>query len=648
MILGDRYELLEKIGEGGMAEVYRAKCHKLNRFDAVKVLKREYSFDEEVVDKFKREATAVANLSDNNIVNIYDVGSQNSIYYIVMEYVKGKTLKEIIHEEFRLNYEKALDFAIQIGKALDCAHRNNIIHRDVKPQNILVTEGGIVKVTDFGIAKTPTSVTITNTNKVMGSAHYFSPEQAKGNIVDIRTDIYSLGIVLYEMTTGKVPYDAESPVTVALKHIQDPIVPPKKINSAIPDSLNKLIVKAIDKDPNMRYQNIKEMMIDMLRIQKDVNAEITKNNVEDEFTRVMDPVITKVPEAKEINDDKVDKDKGISKKTKGILLFSLCMVLVIVLGALVALGVSKTKKPIVAKTETNVKVPEVIGKTQSEAQKIIEASGLKYETLDTIPSEVAKDGIVETSPKVGTDVKSGSTVKVRISSGLKIPDVTGIDFESAKSKLKGIGFKEENITQTPEASNDVAANLIISQKPAAAESGDKNTKIQLVVSKGREYSIVPDLYGKNELEVENILKNANLVMGNKTYVITNNKDEDKKVISQDTQKDKKLFPNEAVGVTIGKYEAKKILLPDFKNKTGDEYKKALLSLSSKLNISIEGKVENKVKLVTANSTVLNVGDNIEENSSILIRTEDDIKVTPTPTITPSSTPTPTPTIPAGR
>ena len=229
-VLGNRYEIVEKLGEGGMATVYKARCQILNRFVSVKILKKEYSSDEEFLKKFRREATAVASLSDNNIVNVYDVGVDGDINYIVMEYVEGKSLKEILNERGKLSTDQALAVGIQIGKALEHAHKNNIVHRDIKPHNVLVTNDGVVKVTDFGIAKSSDSVTITNSSKVLGSAHYFSPEQAKGNVVDNRTDIYSLGIVLYELVTGRVPFDAESPVSIALKHIQEPVVPPIQLN----------------------------------------------------------------------------------------------------------------------------------------------------------------------------------------------------------------------------------------------------------------------------------------------------------------------------------------------------------------------------------------------------------------------------------
>ena len=292
-ILGDRYELIEIIGEGGMAIVYKSKDKKLNRLVAVKVLKKEFSDNKDIAEKFKREATAIANLSDTNIVNVLDVGHEEkgNIDYFVMEYVSGKTLKDLIVYSGKLNYTTAIEIAIQIAKALECAHRNNIIHRDIKPQNILVTENGDVKVTDFGIAKSSTASTITNTTTIMGSAHYLSPEQAKGTFIDGRSDIYSLGIVLYEMLTGRLPFDGESPVTIALKHIQSEPIEPKKQNQAIPDSLNNLIMKCMSKECINRYQNCKELIDDLQKIKENPNVSIgTVENYDDGKTIIMEPI----------------------------------------------------------------------------------------------------------------------------------------------------------------------------------------------------------------------------------------------------------------------------------------------------------------------------------------------------------------------
>ncbi len=278
-LLLDRYELLEKIGEGGMGTVYKAKCHLLNRFVAVKILKTVLNSDEEFIDRFKKEGTSIAKLSHLNIVNIYDVCSEGLINFIVMEYINGKTLKQLIKENGRLSFEKTLNIVLQITEALECVHKNNIIHRDIKPDNIMITEDNIVKVMDFG--------TVTNSNKIMGSVHYFSPEQAKGNVVDCRTDIYSLGIVVYEMVTGRVPYDAESAITIAIMHIQKMVTAPKEIITDIPGNINQVILKAMQKEPIKRYQTAKEMAEILRAIKENFNYKVEVNNGLDDFTTVM-------------------------------------------------------------------------------------------------------------------------------------------------------------------------------------------------------------------------------------------------------------------------------------------------------------------------------------------------------------------------
>ena len=311
-VLGSRYEIIEIIGEGGMAKVYKARDNKLNRLVAVKILKKEFANNIDIADKFKREATAVANLSDANIVNILDVGHEEdeNIDFIIMEYVNGKTLKELITYNGKLSFNTTITIGIQIAKALECAHKNNIIHRDVKPQNILVTERGEIKVTDFGIAKSTTSSTITNTTTIMGSAHYLSPEQAKGTFIDFRTDLYSLGVVLYEMVTGKLPFDGESPVTVALKHIQEDPKAPKEINPSVPESLNNLILKVMSKEPINRYENAKAMLIDLQKIKDDPDVKINSvESFDNSKTIVMDAIdINAVKNAKAVSKSEFEED----------------------------------------------------------------------------------------------------------------------------------------------------------------------------------------------------------------------------------------------------------------------------------------------------------------------------------------------------
>ena len=264
--LGKRYEIVELIGRGGMAYVYKARDLKLNRYVAVKVLREEYTESEQFIKKFDRESQAVACLSHPNIVGVYDVGVQDNIYYIIMEYIDGITLKQYLLRKGKIDYIEASRFLVDISNALRCAHENKIIHRDIKPHNILLTRDLVPKVADFGIARAITSSTVTMTNQTMGSVHYISPEQARGGFVDERSDLYSLGILFYELLTGKLPFDEENTVTIAIKHIQENIIPPKKIEPQIPESVNQIVVKLTEKKPDERYQNVDELVSDLDRV----------------------------------------------------------------------------------------------------------------------------------------------------------------------------------------------------------------------------------------------------------------------------------------------------------------------------------------------------------------------------------------------
>lgn len=620
-ILNNRYELLEKIGEGGMAEVYKAKCHKLNRYDAVKILKRDYSNDPVVVEKFKQEATAVANLSDNNIINIFDVGSQGDINYIVMEYVKGKTLKQIIHQNIRLSYERAIDVSIQIAKALDCAHRNNIIHRDIKPQNILVTDEGVVKVTDFGIAKASSSVTITNSNKVIGSAHYFSPEQARGNYVDARTDIYSLGIVLYEMVTGKLPFDAESPVTIALKHLQDNAVPPRQLNSNIPESLNGLIMKCIEKDPNNRYQAVREVLMDLLRIQKDLNYEIIPSTVEKDFTRVMDPV--NIAQSHEEYYD----EPGINSKTKKYILIALAGILVIALGAITAWALRGSKTPTGTKTPDkvveNAVVPDIIDMAEDDAKKEVEALGLTYFRIDEENSDtIAAGRVTKTFPNVGEKPANGE-VRVRISKGPAkdtVPSVLDHDQDQAKIILNASGFEMKIVDK--QYHDTVPENFIINQNPGADAEVEKGSEISVVVSLGPKiiWSLVPDLKDKTLKEAETMLTTAKLKLGSKTAVPTSDPNLIDKIAEQSITSKTKVEEGTIIDV---KYyvqeEDKSVIVPRLVGKTIEEAEEILeqfkLKIGNKEAVSTENEEDNG-KIFESNPAE---GTSVEEGTVINIK-----------------------------
>ena len=582
-VLGDRYELIEKIGEGGMAIVYKARDNKLSRLVAVKILKKEFANNKDISDKFKKEATAVANFSDANIVNVLDVGheEEGNIDYFVMEYVNGKTLKELIVENGKLNYTVAISIGIQIAKALECAHRNNIIHRDVKPQNILVTESGLVKVTDFGIAKSSTSATITNTTTIMGSAHYLSPEQAKGTFIDLRSDIYSLGIVLYEMVTGVLPFDGESPVTIALKHIQSEPVEPKKYNEAIPDGLNNLIMKAISKESINRYQNCRELINDLQKIKENPNVAIgARANYDDGRTIVMEPIRTEqivnnaVSSAPNKNlysksdfendyEDDEDEDdyeddffesRNNSKKKKSnnkvIIIIGVIIIAVALLGG-IAFG-----SGLLSGGESNkfVTVPSIVGMTVENATKELEKVGLKLKVSETIESDKEENTILEMNPIENTQAKKGDTIEVKVSGGvakIKVPDLRDYEINYIEDLLtqKGLNW---NITE--QYSENIKSGYLIKQYPERDTEVDKGTTIELTISKGPEVKLVSvsNYLGQNVDTVKSDLEALGLVVKLKEQQ-TDRESENGAVLEQSIESGAKVSAGTAITLTYGKY-----------------------------------------------------------------------------------------------
>lgn len=580
-LLGNRYELLEKIGEGGMAEVYKAKCHLLNRFVAVKILKDELLKDSQFVDKFKREATAAASLSDNNIVNIYDVGSQNNIHYIVMEYVKGKTLKEFIREKGKLNEEETVNIAIQIAKALECAHRNNIIHRDIKPHNILVTEDGLVKVTDFGIAKATNSVTITNTSKVMGSAHYFSPEQAKGSYVDARTDIYSLGIVIYEMITGKVPYDADSPVSVALKHIQEQAIPPKNIVPNISQNINSLILKSIEKEPIKRYQSIKEMLQDLRKVKNKEKINVTFVDMNEDRTRVMKAIkVDSLNYNKSTNDVVVDEDDDdyegknkINKKKRGMIIAFTAIILVLITAFASGYMIFNNYISPGKNKAQDVVVPKIVGLSKDEAKSAVENKNLVFTIIETKNSNEPEGTVLNSYPTEGTSVKTNTEVRVTVSAGKnksRVPDLKEIDIELAKNILSRYNLQLGNVQYAYD--DTIPKNCIISQSPARDEKVDENTKVDVVVSKGVEikYSTVPSLNGKTIEQAKILLANSNLKLGNANTQATGDETLQGKIFDQSIEPGVQVKEGTTLNVTYYVFDPKLVTNPDEDNQNQNE------------------------------------------------------------------------------
>ena len=639
-ILGNRYEILEKIGEGGMSEVYKARCNKLNRFVAVKILKESLASNEEIVEKFKKEATAIAALSDNNIVNVLDVGSQDNINYIVMELVKGKTLKELIVEFGKMNYETAIKIAIQVAKALDCAHKNGIIHRDVKPQNILVTEDGIIKVTDFGIAKSSGSGTLTNSSTVMGSAHYFSPEQAKGSFLDARTDLYSLGVVIYEMTTGRLPFDAESPVTVALKHIQEEPIPPKQINSKIPESLNNLILKAMSKEPSKRYQTAKELINDLQKIKDDPNVKIGVNPKEDdghtiimsavnpdEINNIKNSTSNNYNDYDDENDDSYDdyddyddenddydddgdyddyydddddydddnysRSRKKDNKSKKIIITIVSILAICLIGVVGynALGKSSTGS---SESKNEVNVPPIEGMTIEQAKTELSKVQLKLVEGGTEESDKPAGTIISVYPKVGTSVKANTEVRVIISGGqtkIKMPDLTESTLDDAKALLEESDLNNYEIIE--QYSNSIPSGEVIGTEPDAGKEVSNDTAIKIYVSKGKEikYVTVEDVRGMSENRAKSTLEKSGLTVADVQTMEVKDDSNVNVVVKQSIEPGKSVQAGTSIIIYIGYKEEKEqsISLTDVIGMKGSDAIEYLVGLGFKRsNISLGG------------------------------------------------------------
>ncbi|GAA3407048.1 Stk1 family PASTA domain-containing Ser/Thr kinase [Paenibacillus hodogayensis] len=510
-VLGGRYEILDRIGGGGMALVYKGQDILLNRKVAVKVLRQQYVHDEEFIRRFRREAQAAASLSHPNVVSIYDVGQEDEIHYIVMEYVEGKTLNDLIKERAPLPAEEAVRIAGQICDALDHAHLNQIIHRDIKPHNILIGKNGRVKVTDFGIARAADASQITQTGSVVGSVHYFSPEHAKGTLTGAQSDLYSLGIVLYQMLTGRLPFLGESPISVALKHLQEDVEEPRKVNPLIPQSVENVILKSMRKKPEERYRSAKEMLQDLdTCLQPDRRNEpkllFPSDDYDDtEKTRVL-PAIRGdyVPVA---DDEDEIEDAGTRKrKGKAWVKPLLWTVVIVALLGLMYLGVRYVKQIIEV---PEVDVPNVVNWPVEEAEKKLQALNLSVKIVPQTNAQVAKDIVIQQDP-TPVRVKVNNAVTLYVSLGpekQRMPDWKGKQVNDVlNTELIRFGIDKSQIKQVPTFGNE-DAGTIIAQSPAADEEYDpKTVSIQLTVSKGKEQVTMPDLTGMTEVEAQSRAK----------------------------------------------------------------------------------------------------------------------------------------------
>lgn len=551
-VLGDRYEIIEEVGVGGMAKVYKALDTVLNRYVAVKVLKNEYMEDQDFLRKFAMEAQSAASLTHANIVSVFDVGSSyvdgRKYNYIVMEYVDGKTLKYIIDEKQILPIEDIVNYGVQIASALECAHKNGIIHRDIKPHNMLIDKSNNLKATDFGIARISSSATLTYTSTVLGTVHYISPEQAKGKFIDEKSDIYSLGVVLYQMATGEVPFDAPNAVGIALKHIQDPLVPPINLRHDLPQGLNDIIVKAMAKDPNDRFKSateLKEMLRNYQNYSSDLYQKTTKNPIvkeNDEQPEVKEAVY-KTPKQSSTKDN-----KNKSKKFMWILL-------PIVLAALVFVAIIFGKKYINKNKQDLVLVPALTGLTENEALNKAKANNLiavvsEYKT----ESNVEPGKVLEQDPESSTEVKKGTIIKLVVSKGeeqVSVPNLSNMTIENAKIQLNKLGLEIGEITK--ENSDNFEAGKIMQQHPDAGTSISKDSKVDVVISLGKKEELVEmvDLIGADISQASNKLKSIGLNIGNIEKKFSNSYDTNQ-VIWQQYDAGKKLKKDSSIDVIISK------------------------------------------------------------------------------------------------
>lgn len=559
--LSDRYEILSKVGAGGMSDVYKAKDHILSRFVAIKVLKQEFSEDSSFVTKFRAEAQSAAGLEHPNIVNIYDVGSENGLYYIVMEYVEGITLKTYIEKKGQLSFKESASIAIQVARGIEAAHNKNIIHRDIKPQNIIISTDGKVKVTDFGIAKATSSNTISS--DVMGSVHYASPEQARNGFVDGRSDIYSLGIVMFEMVTGRVPFDGDTTVAVALQHLQEEIARPSIYAPDLPISFEKIILKCTQKTPDRRYQTIEELLTDIRRslAHPDEDFVTIAPLVDGGKTKVISPEeLDKIKEgrgvAEDLNDDDTDADNGDEyaddedddddgkllnpKMDKAITIMGIVtaviIVIVIIYLALSVAGVFKfggkknsesqqtesqtqteSESESETQTETEGQMIDIRGMSVEDAQKAVDRLKLDLTVFafETKQSDQKDGTIIEQDVKAGDTVKRGSQINVVIagkgdstSEMVKIPSVIGKTKSSAKSTLESAGF---SVTfEYGDYNDSVAADVVTAQSPSAKKQAAKGSTVTVTLSPGQKPITVPNVVGASQSHAESALAGAGL------------------------------------------------------------------------------------------------------------------------------------------
>lgn len=643
-VLGNRYEILEKIGSGGMADVYKARCNLLNRYVAVKVLKNEFSRDETFVKRFKAEAQAAASLTHPNIVSVYDVGQEAGINYIVMELLETKTLKDYIEEHGALDSDSVLKISAQIASALETAHKSHIIHRDIKPQNIVLNKNMVAKVTDFGIAKISSASTITTMGNTMGSVHYFSPEQAKGGYTDERSDIYSLGVVMYEMATAKLPFDADSPVSVALKHIQEEPKPPIEVNPNVSPALNEIILKAMQKNVVSRYQNAAEILSDIYVALKEPNKLIVRNtsSVEAGATQVIPIIAMKDNEQSNVpnlrtrqsrrvriiendnkdlagqeDDSKEDSDQEIAENTdknkKGKSkkrLVIIIIVILVILGISTFIGIKMYKSFQANKLlAQQITIPDLTGKKFDDVVNQYKDQGITIVQGSTKSDDKQPAGYILSQDQAAGTKTNNKTITVVVSSGPKlvtVTDVTGEDVKVAKYELEQtLGLKVE---ETDVISQTVASGLVVSQDPGKDAQVAVGSIIKLNVSKGdgKAQVTMPSVLGKTEADATKTLQDLKLTV-TVNYDSDSSKD-NRVVITQSYPQNQQLKEGDLVTITVNKLQVTKTVNLDVPtllkaaNITASEDKQVTIKVDASIDAGATNTVYNQ-KIDSTEQTV---------------------------------------------
>ena len=586
IVLGKRYAVLSKIGAGGMADVYKGRDQMLNRYVAIKVLKKQYKEDENFVRKFRSEAQAAAGLIHPNIVNVYDVGEDRGLNYMVMELVEGITLKEYIERKGRLSHKETISIAIQMCSGIGAAHASGIIHRDIKPQNIIISKDGKVKVTDFGIAKAITSNTV-STN-AMGSVHYTSPEQARGGFSDQRSDIYSIGITLFEMVTGQVPFDGETTVEVAMKHLQQEITPPSELVPDIPYSLEQIILKCTQKSSERRYestgaliQDLKHSLVDpdgdfvvippiggmtdtVIMTDKDLD-DIRNGNDDEEYDT--DEYDTDTMYGNDDNDEDYENyESGRGADEVNPHMHKIMKILTIVVVAIIVLilvftvgkaaGVFKSFGGITTQDEEDksgkVTVPDVRGMSEEDAKALLNKKGLGIQPVTRKESKKYKAGkISKQTPEAGEKVSKHTKIEVVVSSGLvgskkAIPDVRGMSETEAQNELEDAGFK---VTSSFQYDDSVESGKVISTTPEAGTKAEKGSTVTMLVSQGSNKKTVPDVRGMADATAQSTIKSYGFNVGTVTYDYSDSVEKGM-VISQTVEPGTKASAGTSISITV--------------------------------------------------------------------------------------------------